>query len=104
MLSIRNISRKLSTSVLPSKEYDIVVVGGGAVGLTLLKQLLKHNTLSIALIEGRPVPSKEEAILKPNNYKNTSARAYALSESSLQTIGKNDMSNCKSIRGQIMGK
>jgi len=79
-----------STSTVTAKEYDVTIVGGGAVGSVLAKQLSRDvPSLSISLVDARTPPSFDKVVGDSTTL--PSPRAYALSPRSLNLLGDSVM-------------
>lgn len=87
---IRNMMKRTLTngSTTKSSIYDVFIVGGGVVGSSLAK-LLSETTipLSIGIMDSRRPPPLSSYESSSNNKDAPFARSYALSPSSLATLG-----------------
>lgn len=81
-------SHRLSSSLSSVKNhYDVIIVGGGAVGSTLARLLSdKVPSLDIALLDSRTPKPGDETLAKTK--KTPNARAYAMSPKNLGLLGE----------------
>lgn len=79
-------SSSTSSTPPPTEEYDVTIIGGGAVGSVLAKQLSRNvPSLKISLVDARTPPPFQQVVANVNS--TPSPRAYALSPKSLSLLG-----------------